>query len=189
VSERYSLREVASDVVRDIDSYLGFWSEYHAVRRGWRHRVSALVTPSLLACALYRAARWLWSNRWPQLGLALARLNCALTRVTIHPACRIGGGLYIPHPSTGIVFSGHAGRDLRLFAGSAAGPEPELPFPCFDDGAVPRFGDGVSLGAKAYVQGRVNVGSRARIGFNAWVRRDIPDDGVVVARQRARRPR
>ena len=32
MTSRYPLRELARDVSRDIDAYLGFWSEYHAVR-------------------------------------------------------------------------------------------------------------------------------------------------------------
>jgi serine O-acetyltransferase len=185
VSERYWPAACVADLRRDVEAYLQFWSEYHTVRRGWRHRASALFTPSLAACLLYRVARVLWSMGCKRLGLAVARVNIAWTRVTIHPACRIGGGLYIPHPSTGIVFEGHAGTDLRLFAGSAAGPDVAAPFPCFDERGIPRFGDRVSLGSKAYVQGPVSVGSDVRIGFNAWVRRDVPERAIVVARLRS----
>lgn len=185
--EPYHLRQFARDVRRDVDAYLGFWGEYHAVRAGWRHRLSALLTPSVTACVLYRVARLAWSHGLRQLGIAIARLNFASTRVTIHPANRIGGGLYIPHPATGIVFEGEAGTDLTLFAGAAVLAMPPRPFPCHDAQGAPRLGDGVALGSKALVRGPVHVGSGARIGFNTCVTRDVPPGANVVARRSPQR--
>jgi serine O-acetyltransferase len=182
--EAYRFADLRRDVAADLDAYSGFWSEYHLVRAGWRHRLSALLTPSVLACAMHRMAHLAWRRGLRRSAIAIARCNTGLTRIAIHPASRIGGGLYIPHPATGIVFQGRAGRDLRLFAGSAVLAHPVQPFPCFDPSRAPTLGDGVAIGAKACVTGPVRVGDRVRIGFNAVVAQDVPAGATVVVRRR-----
>lgn len=180
-SERYRFSQLRADLVQDIEVYLGFASEYHAARMGWRRKLSALFMPSLLACLLYRLSHWLHSAGWRRLALAVARFNLLALRVSINPASRIGGGFYIAHPYTGIVFQGDAGRELKLFAGCGVSSAPFTPL---HGGAMqnpPQFGDNVSLGSKAFVVGPVRVGSNVRIGFNAYVTRDVPDNAIVVS--------
>ena len=180
-SECYGFSQLRADLARDIDVYLRFAAEYHVARRSWRRSLSALCMPSLLACVLYRVSHWLHSRGWCRLAVIAARFNLLVLRVSITPASRIGGGLYIPHPGTGIVFQGNAGRDLKLFAGCAASSAPFTPLHGGVMPDAPQFGDNVSLGAMSFVVGPVRVGSNVRIGFNASVARDLPDNTIVVS--------
>jgi serine O-acetyltransferase len=187
-AERYRFAHLRRDLAADIEAYLDFAAEYGPDRRTFAKRLSAALMPSVLACLLYRLSHLAHSAGHRRIAGALVWLNLVATGTAIAPASRIGAGLYIPHPSTGVVFEGSAGRNLRLFAGSAAGPG-FTPLNCGALGAAPRFGDDVSLGAKAWVHGPVVVGSGARIGFNAVVTRDVADGARVSSvhvRDRAR---
>ena len=178
MTSSYSFARLRSDLREDIDAYLDFAAEYAPDRRTLIKRLSALAMPSVLACLGYRLSHLAHCRGHRRLALVLAWLNLLVTRVSIAPASRIGGGLYIPHPATGIVFQGNAGRNLRLFAGSGAAAE-GVPLHAHDLRGAPQLGDDVALGAKAYVAGAVKIGSGARIGFNAFVDRDIPQGARV----------
>ena len=186
----YDLATLRQDLRADIDTYLEYAGEYDASSPGLSKRISALATPSVTACALYRVSRWLYAKGLGRFSLAVALLNFFLTRVSICPASEIGGGLYIPHPATSIVFQGHAGRNLRLFAGSGICAAPTPPLHRYALRGTPTLGDDVALGSKALIEGPVTVGSGCRIGINAVVRRDIPAGAIVLAaRPRPARPR
>ncbi|MEW6676499.1 MAG: serine acetyltransferase [Pseudomonadota bacterium] len=168
-------------LAQDIDIYLRFASAYHDVPPGFKRRLGALLTPSLLACLLHRCAHGLHERGWRRLGLLVSLANLWLTRVSIHPASRIGGGLYIPHPGSSIVFQGHAGINLCLYSGAAVFAAPGTPLHHASPGAMPRLGDNVSLGSKACIRGPVTIGSEVKLGFNARVETDLPDGAVVFA--------
>ncbi len=185
--EPYPLRRFAADLRDDIEAYLEYASHYGSFKRTVWKRLSALLTPSVTACALYRVSRWFHARSWRRLAYATARLNLLLTRVSICPASRIGGGLYIPHPATSIVFQGAAGRNLCMFAGSgvsASGMHPLHGAALF---GAPEIGDDVSLGSKSLVQGPVRIGAGVKIGINACITRDIPAGAVVIAKRRRSR--
>ena len=177
----YRFAQLRKDVSADIDAYLGFAAEYHARERNWRGSLSAFFMPSVVACWIYRISHWFHSHGLQRTGLVLAGLNQFLTRVSISPASSIGGGLYIAHPASGIVFQGMAGTRLKLFAGCAVSAEPLTPLHRYAHVRCPYLGDNVSLGAKAFVCGPANIGSNVRIGFNAVISQDIPADSFVVS--------
>ena len=114
------------------------------------------------------------------LAMIIARLNHLLTGVSITPCSVIGGGLYIPHPGTGIVFQGTAGKSLKLFAGTAvcAGMTPLIRT---RNTQTPVIGDEVSLGAKTLVIGKITVGNKVLAGFNCIIQEDIPDNTLLVS--------
>lgn len=177
---RYPLAQLRRDLRDDIEAYLDFAAQYSPDRRTFAKRLSALMTPSGLLCLWYRLSHYAHARGFQRLALAIAWLNLWFTRASIAPASRIGGGLYVPHPSTGIVFQGDAGRNLRLFAGSCVTAR-KTPLHRGALSGAPRLGDNVSLGSKAFVAGGVRVGSNVRIGFNAVVERDVPDGARVFA--------
>lgn len=177
----YRFAQLRQDVSADIDVYLGFAAEYHTGGRNWRRSLSAFFMPSVIACWIYRISHWFHSHGLQRTGLVLAGLNQFLTGISISPASSIGGGLYIAHPASGIVFQGEAGTGLKLFAGCAVSAEPLTPLHRYAHVHCPHLGDNVSLGAKAFVCGPASIGSNARIGFNTVITQDIPADSMVVS--------
>jgi serine O-acetyltransferase len=178
---KYSFSQLRKDVVLDIEAYLGFASEYNSNERNWRSNLSALLMPSVIACWIYRYSHWFYSHGFSRISLIISGLNQFLLGVSITPASRIQGGLYIAHPASGIVFQGDAGMRLKLLAGSAVTAEPMMPLHRHGHSKSPHFGDNVALGSKAFVCGSVTVGSNTRIGFNAVIFEDIPENSLVIS--------
>jgi serine O-acetyltransferase len=120
-------------------------------------------------------ARW-WS--------AVGRM---LTGIEIHPAARIGQGLFIDHGS-GVVIGGTAeiGDDVTLYQGVTLGGT------SLEQGKRhPTLEDGVIVGAGAKVLGPITIGRNARIGANAVVVKDVAADTTMVgvlARPVSRKP-
>lgn len=150
---------------------------------GPRGRLAGLAfclrAPGVHASAAYRLGRW-------ALGLPRALrllvdpaywvLQLAvhvLWGIEISRHARIGPGLYIGH-SGGIVVSSQAviGARCALSQGVTIGVSGR-------EGA-PRLGDDVYVGAGAKVLGPVRVGNNAKIGANAVVYRDLPDNAVAA---------
>lgn len=179
-SAPYSLGQLRRDLHEDITTYLRFSGEYHRTSFGIFTRISALVTPSVFTCVLYRISHWLHQKNWSRLSLLPALINQHLNKTVITPSSQIGPGLYIPHPATAVVFIGTAGKNLRLFAGSAVGGMGYTPLHRFPNTGCPTLGDNVSLGSKAFVCGEVVIGDQVRVGFNCYIDRDIPANTTVT---------
>ena len=180
MSDAYGMKRLREDLLEDLEAYLDSGGAPGPRPRAFRRRLSALLTPSGLACLIYRLAASAHSRGWLRIAALLSWLNLAVTRVSIAPASRIGGGLYIPHPSTGIVFQGTAGRRLSLFAGSGVAAD-LTPLHAGPLAQAPRLGDHVAVGSKAYIRGPVRVGDGARIGFNALVDHDVEAGARVIS--------
>lgn len=180
----YAFACLVRDTCRDIETYLDFASEYGVIRRTCGKRISALLSPSVTACTLYRISHLLFTRNWRRTALAVAWFNFLLTKVSVCPASEIGGGLYIPHPGTSIVFEGKAGKNLRLFAGSGVCADPISPLHNRQLRGTPTLGDDVTLGSKAFVLGGVRIGSGCKIGINTVVCRDLPVGATALAVRR-----
>lgn len=91
----------------------------------------------------------------------------------IHPGAVIGKGLYFAH-TQGIVI-GHGvqiGDNVSLWSGVTLG--------IANDDAFPTICDGSRLFAGCKVLGGVTVGENARVGANAVVLTDVPQDATAV---------
>ena len=103
------------------------------------------------------------------------RFWSAITGADIPLNCNIGGGLLIPHPN-GIVIHPDAwiGVNCLIFQQVTIGTR--------NGGELPRIGDHVDIGAGAKILGRVEIGTRARIGANAVIIKDVESGAVAVGR-------
>jgi len=109
----------------------------------------------------------------PRLISMLARM---LTGVEIHPAARIGGGLFIDH-GTGVVIGETAeiGDDVTLYQGVTLGGTG------FATGKRhPTVQDNVTIGSGAKLLGPITIGHGAKIGANSVVITDVPPNSTVV---------
>jgi serine O-acetyltransferase len=106
----------------------------------------------------------------------LANLVKMVTGVEIHPAARIGRGLFIDHGS-GVVIgeTAEVGDHVTMYQGVTLGGTG------FARGKRhPTVGDQVMIGSGAKLLGPVVVGARSKIGANSVVIHDVPADATVV---------
>jgi serine O-acetyltransferase len=99
-----------------------------------------------------------------------------VTGVEIHPAARIGRGLFIDHGS-GVVIgeTAEVGDHVTMYQGVTLGGTG------FARGKRhPTVGDQVMIGSGAKLLGPVVVGARSKIGANSVVIHDVPADATVV---------
>ena len=106
----------------------------------------------------------------------IAMLTRALTGIEIHPAARIGEGLFIDH-GAGVVIGETAeiGDDVTLYQGVTLGGTG------FATGKRhPTVQDNVTIGSGAKLLGPITIGHGAKIGANSVVITDVPPNSTVV---------
>jgi serine O-acetyltransferase len=135
-----------------------------------------LCYPGFHARQLHRVAYRLHHGQQYLLARFVSHLNRALTGVEIHPAARIGEGLFIDH-GMGVVIGETAviGDDVMLYQGVTLGGTSRL-----HEKRHPTLNDGVVVGAHAQLIGAVDVGEGARIGAGSVVVTDVPPYSTVV---------
>lgn len=129
-----------------------------------------LFFKGFLALQTQRVAHWLWGEGRETLAFYLQSRASELFQVDIHPATRIGRGLFIDH-GTGIVIGETAtiGDDVSMLQGVTLG----------GTGAErgdrhPKIGKGVLLGAGAKVLGAIEIGDYAKIASGSVVLKPVP---------------
>jgi serine O-acetyltransferase len=132
--------------------------------------------PGIQALLAYRVSHALYHARVPVLPRLISMLTRALTGVEIHPAARIGQGLFIDHGS-GVVIGETAviGNDVTLYQGVTLGGTG------FAAGKRhPTVQDNVTIGSGAKLLGPITIGHGAKIGANSVVITDVPPNSTVV---------
>jgi len=132
--------------------------------------------PGVHALLSHRVAHALHETGVPFVPRAMAAGARALTGIEIHPAARIGEGLFIDH-GMGVVIGETAeiGSNVTLYQGVTLGGTG------FDAGKRhPTVGDDVTVGSGAKLLGPIHVGNRAKIGANSVVIHDVPEGATVV---------
>ncbi len=136
----------------------------------------ALLYPGLHAVWTHRVSHWLWHRgaRFP--ARALSQAGRWATGIEIHPAARLGDGVFIDH-GAGVVVgeTAEVGDDVTIYHGVTLGGTSLA-----TGKRHPTVGDRVTIGAGAKVLGAVTVGHDSRIGANAVLVRSVHDNSVVV---------
>ncbi|MBI1848237.1 MAG: serine O-acetyltransferase [Candidatus Rokubacteria bacterium] len=135
-----------------------------------------LSYPGVHALAFHRLGHRLWGAGWLSLARWVSHVSRFLTGIEIHPAAKLGPGLFIDH-GMGIVIgeTAEVGANVTLLQGVTLGGtslkrEKRHPTLC----------DNVTVGAGAKVIGAITVGEGSRIGAGSVVVRDVPPNSVVV---------
>jgi serine O-acetyltransferase len=117
-----------------------------------------------------RVAHWLWREGRETLAFYFQSRSSELFQVDIHPATRIGRGVFVDH-GTGIVIGETAviGDDVSMLQGVTLG----------GTGAErgdrhPKIGKGVLLGAGAKVLGNILIGDYAKVASGSVVLKPVP---------------
>jgi serine O-acetyltransferase len=128
------------------------------------------------ALQTYRVAHWLWNQGRETLAFQLQSRVSELFQLDIHPAARIGKGLFIDH-GTGIVIGETAvvGDDVSLLHAVTLG----------GTGAQrgdrhPKLGNGVLVGAGAKILGNIKIGDFAKVAAGSVVLKPVPPHCTVA---------
>jgi serine O-acetyltransferase len=112
----------------------------------------------------------------PLVPRVLSNIARVTTGIEIHPAAKIGRGLFIDHGS-GVVIgeTAEVGDDVTMYQGVTLGGTG------FAQGKRhPTVGDQVMIGAGSKLLGPIEVGAGAKIGANSVVIHDVPPNSTVV---------
>ena len=124
------------------------------------------------ATMFYRASQFCYRNHLGLIGAILNQLNPILTHAVIGRRAEFGPGLIILHSIGLVVNTGvRAGTHCTMENGVTIGAE---------KGRAPVLGNHVYIGSGARIIGGVTVGNNVRIGANAVVVKDVPDNETVV---------
>ncbi len=148
----------------------------------WKRWLVCLRAPGVQAVIVLRFGQWL--ARQPRavemffgpLYLLLSHHIRTTWGIDIPRSVRIGPGLYIGHFG-GIILS----PDVR--AGANLSLSHDVTLGISGRGmnvGTPTFGDDVYIAPGARVFGKVTVGHNVKIGANAVIHRDVPDNAVVA---------
>lgn len=148
-----------------------------------RAQLKALATDGTAAMVLYRLMQGARRARLAPLEMVFNKLNAVVCGCIIGRGAEFGPGLVLVH-SQGVVINGmvRGGRDVKIEHQVTIGAEKRQ---------SPVIGDAVFIGAGAKIVGAVSIGRGARVGANAVVVHDVPEDTTVVgipARPVSRRP-
>src|SRR5574340_87743 len=132
--------------------------------------------PGFHALLIHRLAHrlWRWKLRW--LGRFVSYLGRWLTGLEIHPGAHVGRRVFIDH-GMGVVIGETAelGDDCTLYHGVTLGGT------SWSKGKRhPTLMPGVVVGAGAKILGPITIGANARIGSNAVVVKDVPDNATAI---------
>lgn len=143
--------------------------------------IKSLLQPFLYfkgyqALQAWRVAHWLWGKGRDTLAFHFQSRMSELFQVDIHPAARVGAGVFIDH-GTGVVIGETAvvGDEVSMLHGVTLG----------GTGAErgdrhPKIGRGVLLGAGAKVLGNIVIGDYAKVASGSVVLKPVPP-GCTVA--------
>jgi serine O-acetyltransferase len=142
-----------------------------------------LCYPGFQAVQIYRAANWAWRRRLYLLGRLLSQVGRFATGIEIHPGATIGRRLFIDH-GMGVVIGETAeiGDDVTLYHDvTLGGVAPSVDSDSQrDTKRHPTLQDFVIVGSGAQILGPITVGRCARVGANAVVTKDVPQETTVV---------
>ena len=132
--------------------------------------------PGVHALILHRLAHFLWSIKLKLIARIFSHLARIFTGIEIHPGAQIGRRFFIDH-GMGVVIGETAiiGDDCTLYHGVTLGGT------TWKKGKRhPTLKDNVVIGAGAKVLGPITLGNNSKVGSNAVVVTDIPNDSTAV---------
>ncbi len=128
------------------------------------------------AIQTHRLANWLWSQGRKDFAYYLQSRSSSVFQCDIHPAARVGRGIFLDH-ATGLVVGETAviGDDVSMLHDVTLGGTGK------DHGdRHPKIGNGVLIGAGAKIIGNIEVGRCARVAAGSVVLQAVPNNVTVA---------
>ena len=141
-----------------------------------KSNMEVFLYSSFKAILHYRIAHKLYLKKHYFLSRWVSQRAVRKTGIEIHPAAKIGRGLFIDH-GTGVVIgeTAEVGDNCTLYQGVTLGGTGK------DKGKRhPTLGNNVMVGSGAKILGPFKIGNNVKIAANAVVLEAIPDDCTAV---------
>jgi len=149
-----------------------------------KSKISVILTyPGVKAVFLHKIANFFCVAKMDLVARIISQFSRFLTGIEIHPNAKIGKNLFIDH-GMGVVIgeTSEIGDNVTIYHGvTLGGISPSIKS---DEQRNikrhPTLKDNVVVGSGAQVLGPVVVGINAKIGANAVVTKDVPENAVMV---------
>lgn len=128
------------------------------------------------AIQTHRLAHWLWNKGRIDFALYLQSRSSEIFQTDIHPAAKVGKGLFLDH-ATGLVVGMTAtiGDNVSILQGvTLGGTGKEI------GDRHPKIRDGVLIGAGAKVLGNIEIGHCSRVAAGSVVLKAVPPNSTVA---------
>ena len=149
-----------------------------------KSKLSLILTyPGVKAVFFHRIANFFHLAKFYLVARIISQLSRFLTGIEIHPGAKIGKNLFIDH-GMGVVIgeTSEIGNNVTIYhMATLGGIAPSIN--SNDQRQVkrhPTLGDCVVVGSGAQILGPVIIGTHAKIGANAVVTKDVPENAVMV---------
>jgi len=149
-----------------------------------KSRLSVILTyPSVKAIFFHRIANFFCLAKFDLISRMISQLSRFLTGIEIHPKAKIGKNLFIDH-GMGVVIgeTSEIGDNVTIYHGVTLGGIS----PSIDSDKQrnvkrhPTLKNNVGVGSGAQILGPISIGENAKVGANAVVTKDVPDNAVMV---------
>lgn len=145
------------------------WLYGNASRKNF---LKACLTDGSFAMVTYRLMQASQRHHLAPLAMVFNKLNAFFGRCIIGRGAVFGPGFVLVH-SYGVVINGsvRGGENIKIEHLVTIGAERNT---------SPTLGDNVFIGAGAKIIGPVRIGSNTKIGANAVVTKDVPDNATAI---------
>jgi len=128
------------------------------------------------AIQTYRLAHWLWERQRRDFAYYLQSRSSSVLQADIHPAARIGRGIFLDH-ATGVVVGETSviEDDVSLLHGVTLGGTGNE-----SGDRHPKIRHGVLIGAGAKILGNIEIGHCARVAAGSVVIKPVPNNVTVA---------
>ena len=149
-----------------------------------KSKLSLILTyPGVKAVFFHRIANFFHLAKFHLVARIISQLSRFLTGIEIHPGAKIGRNLFIDH-GMGVVIgeTSEIGNNVTIYhMATLGGIAPSIN--SNNQRQVkrhPTLGDCVVVGSGAQILGPVKIGTHAKVGANAVVTKDVPENAVMV---------
>ena len=149
-----------------------------------KSKLSLILTyPGVKAVFFHRIANFFQLAKFYLVARMISQLSRFLTGIEIHPGAKIGKNLFIDH-GMGVVIgeTSEIGNNVTIYHMATLGGIA----PSINSNKQrqvkrhPTLSDCVVVGSGAQILGPVIIGANAKIGANAVVTKDVPENAVMV---------
>ena len=149
-----------------------------------KSKISVVLTyPGVKAVFLHRIANFFAVAKFDLIARMISQFSRFMTGIEIHPKAKIWKNLFIDH-GMGVVIgeTSDIGDNVTIYhMATLGGISPSINS---DDQREtkrhPTLQDNVVVGSGAQVLGPITIGKNAKIGANAVVTKNVPENGVMV---------